>query len=61
MREEFEEDIVACIKVLQSGGLILYPTDTIWGIGGDATNKEAVQKIFNLKKREDAKSMIILV
>lgn len=61
MREEFEEDIVACIKVLQSGGLILYPTDTIWGIGGDATNREAVQKIYNLKKREDAKSMIILV
>jgi len=58
---DFENDISACIKVLQSGGLILYPTDTIWGIGCDATNEEAVAKIYDLKKRPEEKSMIILV
>ena len=49
------------IKILKSGGTILYPTDTIWGIGCDATNIEAVNKIFDIKKREKNKSMIILV
>lgn len=49
------------IKVLKLGGIILYPTDTIWGIGCDATNPEAVQKVFELKKREKGKSLIILV
>ena len=49
------------IDVLKSGGTILYPTDTIWGIGCDATNIEAVNKIFDIKKREKNKSMIILV
>ena len=58
---DFENDISACIKALQSGGLILYPTDTIWGIGCDATNEEAVAKIYDLKKRPEEKSMIILV
>jgi L-threonylcarbamoyladenylate synthase len=52
------EDI---INILKSGGTILYPTDTIWGIGCDATNIEAVNKIFEIKKREKNKSMIILV
>lgn len=49
------------IQILKSGGTILYPTDTIWGIGCDATNIEAVNKIFDIKKREKNKSMIILV
>lgn len=57
----FTKDIEACIKTLQDGGLILYPTDTIWGIGCDATNEEAVAKIYTLKKRADEKSMIILL
>jgi len=54
-------DINKCIETLESGGLILYPTDTIWGIGCDATNGNAVEKIFRLKKRADNKAMIILV
>lgn len=49
------------LEILKSGGTILYPTDTIWGIGCDATNPEAVQKIFEIKKRDPQKSMIILV
>ncbi|WP_228377108.1 L-threonylcarbamoyladenylate synthase [Chryseobacterium sp. FH2] len=49
------------INILKSGGTILYPTDTIWGIGCDATNIEAINKIFDIKKREKNKSMIILV
>jgi len=58
---EFLHDIEECLRVLQSGGLILYPTDTIWGIGCDATNPSAVEKIFQLKKRSDKKAMIILL
>ena len=57
----FEKDIEQCLQVLRSGGLILYPTDTIWGIGCDATNAEGVEKIYTLKKRSDEKAMIILV
>ncbi len=57
----FETDILNCLEVLKKGGLILYPTDTIWGIGCDATNAEAVEKIYALKKRLDEKSMIVLV
>lgn len=57
----FNNDINECLHVLQSGGLILYPTDTIWGIGCDATNESAVAKIYALKKRADEKSMVILV
>ena len=49
------------IQTLKSGGTILYPTDTIWGIGCDATNIDAIEKIFEIKKREKTKSMIILV
>ena len=57
----FTKDIEACLQVLHEGGLILYPTDTIWGIGCDATNEAAVAKIYQLKKRADEKSMIILL
>ncbi|SFE31716.1 L-threonylcarbamoyladenylate synthase [Thermophagus xiamenensis] len=57
----FLEDINKSIEVLQNGGIILYPTDTIWGIGCDATNAEAVSKIYNLKKRDDHKSMLVLI
>jgi L-threonylcarbamoyladenylate synthase len=57
----FESDILNCLETLKKGGLILYPTDTIWGIGCDATNAEAVEKIYSLKKRSDEKSMIVLV
>ncbi len=56
-----EDDLQACLKVLQSGGLILYPTDTVWGIGCDATNETAVAKVFELKKRADSKALIVLV
>jgi L-threonylcarbamoyladenylate synthase len=58
---EFENDIQQCVHTLQEGGIILYPTDTIWGIGCDATNKAAVEKIYRLKKREESKSLIVLV
>ncbi len=55
------DDIKKALEVLRSGGIILYPTDTIWGLGCDATNEEAVQKIYTIKKRTDSKSMIILI
>jgi L-threonylcarbamoyladenylate synthase len=58
---DFTIDIEHCLKVLQDGGLILYPTDTIWGIGCDATNAEAVKKIYEIKNRAETKSMIVLV
>lgn len=57
----FEKDIEQCLKVLRDGGLILYPTDTVWGIGCDSTNVEAVSKIYQLKQRSDEKAMIVLV
>jgi L-threonylcarbamoyladenylate synthase len=55
------EDIVKAIEVLNNGGIIVYPTDTIWGIGCDATNEKAVQKVYDLKKRIDARAMLVLV
>ncbi len=58
---EFLENIDSCIKKLQEGSTILYPTDTVWGIGCDATNENAVKKIYRLKKREDTKALICLV
>ncbi len=58
---EFENDIVLCLDTLRQGGIILYPTDTIWGIGCDATNPYAVGKIYELKQRPAAKSMIVLL
>lgn len=54
-------DIKKCVEVLRAGGLILYPTDTIWGIGCDATNAEAVRKVYDLKRRSDSKSMLVLI
>ena len=61
MTPQFNKDIEACLTVLESGGLILYPTDTIWGIGCDATNESAVEKIFTLKKRIETKALIVLI
>ena len=58
---DFENDIQKCLAALKNGGIILYPTDTIWGIGCDATDTKAVEKIFQLKKRADEKAMIVLV
>lgn len=58
---DFKNDIDACVACLKEGRIILYPTDTIWGIGCDATNEIAVAKIYALKKREETKSMIILL
>lgn len=56
-----EEQIKNACEVLRNGGLILYPTDTIWGIGCDATNPEAVKRVYQLKRRDDSKSMIVLI
>jgi L-threonylcarbamoyladenylate synthase len=56
-----EQEIKNAVEVLRKGGIILYPTDTIWGIGCDATNPEAVSKIYQIKQREDTKSMLILI
>src|ERR1700749_3705870 len=56
-----KEEVAKALKVIQDGRIILYPTDTIWGIGCDATNTEAIKKIFALKQRDEAKSMIILL
>lgn len=56
-----KEDLQAALRVLRSGGVIVYPTDTVWGIGCDATNAEAVAKIYALKQREDSKSMLALL
>jgi len=56
-----KSDLQEAIRVLQAGGIILYPTDTVWGIGCDATNEEAVRKIYALKQRADSKSMLCLL
>ena len=56
-----EEDIKKACEVMRNGGVILYPTDTIWGIGCDATNEEAVKKVYDLKKRADNKAMLVLI
>jgi L-threonylcarbamoyladenylate synthase len=58
---DFTNDIDNCLKVLEEGGLILYPTDTVWGIGCDATNAAAVKKIYEIKNRPATKAMIVLV
>lgn len=55
------EEINKTVEVLQNGGLVLYPTDTVWGIGCDATNEEAVKKVYELKQRDDSKALICLV
>lgn len=56
-----DDQIKLAVKVLREGGTILYPTDTIWGIGCDATNEAAVAKIYRIKQREDSKSMLTLI
>lgn len=56
-----QDDIKKACDVLKKGGIILYPTDTIWGIGCDATNEEAVHRIYELKQRDDSKSMLVLM
>ena len=58
---DFSEDLKNAVDCMRKGGIILYPTDTIWGIGCDARNSEAVKKIFNLKQRADSNSMLVLV
>lgn len=57
----FEEDIKNAVEVLKRGGVILYPTDTIWGIGCDATNAKAVERIYEIKQRADSKALIVLL
>lgn len=62
MKNGFQiDDLQEAVRVLRAGGIILYPTDTVWGIGCDATNSKAVQKIFALKRRTDSKSMLVLL
>ena len=61
MNNAQKKDIENAVKVLEKGGVILYPTDTIWGIGCDATNTQAVEKVFNIKGREKNKSLIVLM
>lgn len=56
-----EDDIKKAVEVMKKGGVILYPTDTVWGIGCDATNAEAVARIYKIKRREESKAMICLV
>lgn len=56
-----EEDIKKACEAMQRGGIILYPTDTIWGIGCDATNEEAVKRVYDLKQRVDNKAMLVLI
>ena len=56
-----EEDIKKAVEVLRKGGVILYPTDTVWGIGCDATNAEAVKRVYDIKQRDDSKALICLV
>lgn len=59
--EEFKRALAKAKEVLSNGGVILYPTDTVWGLGCDASNPEAVDKIYKIKNRADSKSMICLV
>lgn len=58
---KIEDDIKKAVEVMRQGGVILYPTDTVWGIGCDATNADAVKRIYDIKRRDDSKAMICLV
>lgn len=58
---QYEQELAKALETLKSGGTLLYPTDTIWGLGCDATNPKAVEKIFKLKNREESKSLIVLL
>lgn len=60
-RKEINEEIKRACQVMNEGGVILYPTDTIWGIGCDATNEEAVRRVYEIKRRADSKAMLVLV
>lgn len=59
--KEYDSDIQVACKIMREGGIILYPTDTIWGIGCDASNSDTVRKIYQLKQRNDSKSMLVLI
>ena len=61
MNEHYREEIKRACDVLYRGGVILYPTDTVWGIGCDATNEEAVRRVYEIKRRVDSKAMLVLV
>src|SRR5512133_346010 len=61
MSISFVDDLVKAVETLQKGGIILYPTDTIWGLGCDATNRDAVARIYSIKQRRDEKSMLVLL
>lgn len=61
MPVDFAREVETALQALRNGAVILYPTDTIWGLGCDATNEEAVKKIYQIKQRDDSKSLIILV
>lgn len=60
-KEEYMADLRQAVKTLREGGVILYPTDTVWGLGCDATNAEAVAKVYAIKQRAESKSMLVLV
>ena len=55
-----QQEVAEAVRVLRAGGVILYPTDTVWGLGCDATNAEAVAKIYRLKQSDNKKSMLVL-
>ncbi len=59
--ENINTEVHNAYEIIKEGGIILYPTDTVWGIGCDATNEEAIKKIYALKKRVESKSMIVLM
>ncbi len=61
MNQEMIEDIKKACQIMSEGGIILYPTDTIWGIGCDATNEEAVRRVYEIKQRSDSKALLVLV
>ena len=61
MNEEVNKDLKDCLDVLRRGGIIIYPTDTVWGIGCDATDSKAVRRVYDLKQRTDSKALITLV
>jgi L-threonylcarbamoyladenylate synthase len=61
MNKEIAEEVKRACEVMNKGGVILYPTDTVWGIGCDATNPEAVRKVYDIKRRADSKAMLVLV
>ena len=61
MIKNYYDDIVNCVNVLKQQGIIIYPTDTIWGIGCDATQSKPVRRVFNVKKRDEAKALIVLL